>query len=837
MIKKFTYLLFIMTLATVVVAQSHPKAFRNQNNNRSSEITVSFDRSDLIETTILSEDFSKFTAGNESEPDNMRLDDADGIISDEYFNTSGWKGNEIYQAGGCAYIGFSETYQEPGLIITPLINTTGAIFINCRVRCEDPTGDIIGYNILDENMELLDANVDFFKATDEWTNISWFTVAGDKDSRVYIFPYSKNVFIDDIEIISCEIPTPVLLDETNITNNAFTANWENIDAADAYIFRLFADHSITEDDTFYYTDTDFSSIVSEGTISSPEVVSEWSMNVDGWHIYMPTLINEAIGVTGRFSSLEQYGTLTSPISDFSSDNGNVNLSFKAYGEIDDVISVSLLTPAYGYYDVASFKTMKIEKEGWVDYSMTLTDGMEESYIEISYFGSNDIFFDDLKLYQSVKEGEKKTTTIYNEYIEETSFRAKIEDKYLNDRLYYQVASTQYVYTPDGSKEIGSIDSEFTPVRDITLNDAPQGSETIAIGEGSLNTSYAPISNYGNAAQFSISQQIYTKEEINKDNGLITSISFHNNNGNSNTRDIIVYMNNVSKKAYEGNRDWVLVDDDDIVYEFEFTFGATGEWTTIELEKPFAYTGEDLAITVYDRTCDTLGYSGLHDTFFASATDTWRGLYKTSSTNINLDFLDELYGYELKTSIYSEPQNQYYVANIKLNIEAMEEIAYPSVPQHLSANLVEANTASLSWTSAKNATSYNVYCGTEKIATVTETFYLAENLDYETEYCFTVSAVNDELESDKSATACVKTSVDGINELGLSFNIYPNPVKDEIRITSEEIIEQVTIYSIDGRKIYNKQGADNVQSTINVANLSPGTYFIKVNGIVNKFVKK
>jgi hypothetical protein len=100
----------------------------------------------------------------------------------------------------------------------------------------------------------------------------------------------------------------------------------------------------------------------------------------------------------------------------------------------------------------------------------------------------------------------------------------------------------------------------------------------------------------------------------------------------------------------------------------------------------------------------------------------------------------------------------------------------------------------------------------------------------------VSAVNDELESDKSATACIKTSVDGINELGLSFNIYPNPVKDEIRITSEEIIEQVTIYSIDGRKIYNKQG-NNVQSTINVANLSPGTYFIKVNGIVNKFVKK
>lgn len=826
-----------MIFVSSVIAGPQKKAVRNQVGEESVQATTLSHRSGLVETIILSEDFSKFTAGSESEPDNMRLDDPQTTdIDNAYFNSPGWSGIEIYQAGGCAYIDFSDEWGEPGLLSTPLINTEGSIFIKCRMKAENHEGEIVGYNIVDQNWELIDSNVDFVEVTDEWTEVSWFTSSGCENSYIYFFSYSTNIFIDDIEVISCSMPTPALLDETDITKNAFTANWETVDAADAYIFRLFADHSITEDDTFYYTNTDFSSIVSEGTISLPESVSEWSMNVDGWHIYMPTLINEAIGVTGRFSSLEQYGTLTSPISDFSSDNGKVNISFKAYGKVGDEIFVNLLTPAQGYYDIACQKKLTIEKEGWVEYSETLTNGMEESYIDISYFGLNDIFFDDLKLYQSVKKGEKKTTTIYNEYIEETSFRAKIEDKYLNDRLYYQVASTQYVYTPDGSSEIGSIDSEFTPVRDITLNDNPQGSETIAIGEGSLNTSYAPISNYGNAAQFSISQQIYTKEEINKDNGLITSISFHNNNGNSNTRDIIVYMNNVSKKSYESNKDWVLVDDNDIVYEFEFTFGDTGEWTTIELEKPFAYTGEDLAITVYDRTGDTLGYSGLHDTFFASATDTLRGLYKTSSTNINLDFLDELYGYELKTSIYSEPQNQYYVANIKLNIEAMEEIAYPSVPQHLSANLVEANTASLSWTSAKNATSYNVYCGTEKIATVTETFYLAENLDYETEYCYTVSAVNDELESDKSATACVKTSVDGINELGLSFNIYPNPVKDEIRITSEEIIEQVTIYSIDGRKIYNKQG-NNVQSTINVANLSPGTYFIKVNGIVNKFVKK
>ena len=99
MIKKLTLLLLAAMIMTDVVADSRHKALRTPVNCNTIDKVVT-DRGGITETTLLSEDFSKFTAGTDTEPDYVRLDDADGNISDEYFNTPGWKGSEVYQAGG-----------------------------------------------------------------------------------------------------------------------------------------------------------------------------------------------------------------------------------------------------------------------------------------------------------------------------------------------------------------------------------------------------------------------------------------------------------------------------------------------------------------------------------------------------------------------------------------------------------------------------------------------------------------------------------------------------------------------------------------------------------------
>ena len=79
------------------------------------------------------------------------------------------------------------------------------------------------------------------------------------------------------------------------------------------------------------------------------------------------------------------------------------------------------------------------------------------------------------------------------------------------------------------------------------------------------------------------------------------------------------------------------------------------------------------------------------------------------------------------------------------------------PTNLAAMATSESTIDLLWDKVEEAASYNVYQGTELIASgITDTKYTVENLNAETNYCFVVTAVNVIGESDKSESACAKT---------------------------------------------------------------------------------
>ena len=80
---------------------------------------------------------------------------------------------------------------------------------------------------------------------------------------------------------------------------------------------------------------------------------------------------------------------------------------------------------------------------------------------------------------------------------------------------------------------------------------------------------------------------------------------------------------------------------------------------------------------------------------------------------------------------------------------------PNAPV-LIANAISSSSIALSWNEVATATSYNVYQGGNKIATVATTSYNVEGLSANTEYCFTVKAVNEVGESEASNEACEKT---------------------------------------------------------------------------------
>ena len=166
---------------------------------------------------------------------------------------------------------------------------------------------------------------------------------------------------------------------------------------------------------------------------------------------------------------------------------------------------------------------------------------------------------------------------------------------------------------------------------------------------------------------------------------------------------------------------------------------------------------------------------------------------------------------------------------------------PVAPSNLTIAALSTSSVKLAWSSVGNASSYNVYQGDEMIASTELPSYTVEGLEYNTEYCFTVTALNENGESEKSAEACGKTKGEGIEELASAFSIYPNPVNDKLYIETEVEIEEVVVYDVYGRHQVIETPSHQEVMTVEVSNLNSGVYFVMIKtneGVVTKrFIKK
>ena len=126
-----------------------------------------------------------------------------------------------------------------------------------------------------------------------------------------------------------------------------------------------------------------------------------------------------------------------------------------------------------------------------------------------------------------------------------------------------------------------------------------GVAIVQIGTGLTNTYQSPICDY--YSSYSISQQIYTAEEIGYGAGKVTSVSFYQKEGDNHTRSIQVYLKNVNKDGFGDEiAEWETLESDLCVYQGDFTFGTTG-WVTIPVQNDFVYEGGNLMVCVIDNT--------------------------------------------------------------------------------------------------------------------------------------------------------------------------------------------------------------------------------------------
>lgn len=119
---------------------------------------------------------------------------------------------------------------------------------------------------------------------------------------------------------------------------------------------------------------------------------------------------------------------------------------------------------------------------------------------------------------------------------------------------------------------------------------------VTIGSNEQGYGLLPVDpNYN----YSLSQQIYTEEELSVSSGDIVSVSFYYISANP-TRNIDVYLQSTSLSQFEYPYNNVLVTSSDLVFSGTVDFVAD-DWTTITFTQPFHYTGGNILLTVDDNT--------------------------------------------------------------------------------------------------------------------------------------------------------------------------------------------------------------------------------------------
>ena len=266
-------------------------------------------------------------------------------------------------------------------------------------------------------------------------------------------------------------------------------------------------------------------------------------------------------------------------------------------------------------------------------------------------------------------------------------------------------------------------------------------ETITIGSGDETHARVP-SNV--RSEYSYNQQIYTKDELNIEAGVkITNISLRIAGADNVTRKWKVYMLNLEdKSSFSNPTDWVSVTESDVFYKGDVSInGDNGAWIDINSEGGFVYSGNNLLLCIQDYTGTA---HGDFIYFYTYNSDDNSCIRKTNWSELTPDNI-----VDAGNATYDGVMNQ-----IRLTYESSAPAVMPSsVPEIISATSTH-NSITLTWTEVENAKKYNVYTNTEElVATVSATSYTIKNLDANTGYCYKVSAVNGEYETDPSEVYC------------------------------------------------------------------------------------
>ena len=221
-----------------------------------------------------------------------------------------------------------------------------------------------------------------------------------------------------------------------------------------------------------------------------------------------------------------------------------------------------------------------------------------------------------------------------------------------------------------------------------------------------------------ADRYCLSQQIYTPSELGAADNIL-SIAFFATNAY--TRDFDIYMVHTDKSSFNKNTDWVDVSDADLVFSGEVAF-IKNNWTTIELDRAFAYDGQSNVLLVVD---DNRGKFLIADMkFLVYSSDQKQSICTCGDENFD------------PTVASSYGGTRQYIKNQLRIVKGSAPITQK--PENVSVDYQYGTTATVSWTGS--AATFDMDLNGTLIENVTSPYTLT-GLDYTTSYSIKIRACN------------------------------------------------------------------------------------------------
>ncbi len=196
---------------------------------------------------LVSEDFSKFTAGSETEPAAESIEFEDRYhIPDAMTAEPGWTGGGLYSAGGAVclkkyqvtrtdYEGSEYKEDANGYITTPAFDLAGTTTVTFRAKRLGSEETELWVAFCDvEYGPTPGIDQDDYILTDEWKEYTLIGSHSDFGSSVDVqFMATKGeVLLDDIKMdfVRDRIPAPYAYAAKNLSETSFIASWEDTGA-------------------------------------------------------------------------------------------------------------------------------------------------------------------------------------------------------------------------------------------------------------------------------------------------------------------------------------------------------------------------------------------------------------------------------------------------------------------------------------------------------------------------------------------------------------------------------------------------------------------------------